>query len=195
MKLYAGEFVAVIGASGSGKTSLINIIANKLYTRTYSGEVKILGKKSGPWIKHEIGYVTQEDVLNPYDTAREAIKFVADMRLPTLNNDILIDRIMQGLGLSHVKDVPVGAGAGSNGFDSAQTKKGLSGGERKRVSIGRELVAGSKFLLLDECTSGLDINTANNIIKLLHDLSRKPYDCFINPMSTGQRLTVFTSIH
>ena len=99
------------------------------------------------------------------------------------------------MGLSHVKDVPVGAGAGSNGFDSAQTKKGLSGGERKRVSIGRELVAGSKFLLLDECTSGLDINTANNIIKLLYDLSRKPYDCFINPMSTGQRLTVFTSIH
>lgn len=48
----------MIGASGSGKTSLINIIANKLYTRTYSGEVKILGKKSGPWIKHEIGYVT-----------------------------------------------------------------------------------------------------------------------------------------
>ena len=92
---------------------------------------------------------------------------------------------MEGVGLATVADSITGVAGGTSGMSAGFAKTGISGGERRRVSIGRELISGAKILLLDECTSGLDIHTANTIIKLLYDLTRRSYDSFLNPNSTA----------
>lgn len=194
LEVRPGELVAVIGASGCGKTSLLNLIANRVYTRTYEGEIKLLGKPVGPWAKAALGYVAQEDTLHPLDTPAEAVSFVAACRLPGVQHGGLVDSIIEGVQLGHVRDSRIGT-AGGQGFDAGFVKEGLSGGERRRVSIGRELVTGAKLLLLDECTSGLDVHTANSVIELLHSLTRQPYDRFVNAASAAQNLAVLCTIH
>lgn len=158
LQLHPGEFTAMIGPSGSGKTTLLNLMANRIYTKTYTGSITLDSVQVSPWVKNLIGYVQQEDVLYPFDTPREAIEFQAKMKLKSFDPS-LIDRVIGVLGLERVQNDLTGSAAGS-GFDNSTTKSGLSGGERRRVSIARELVTASKVLLLDECTSGLDVCTA-----------------------------------
>ncbi|KAH0573931.1 ABC transporter family protein [Spironucleus salmonicida] len=189
-----GEFVAIIGSSGCGKTSLINIVCNRLYTKTFSGEVRFNGKRVGPWIKRRLGYVQQEDILGAEETVFEAVKFVADLKLPGRHHEELTDRTLASLGLAHVRDSLIGAPAGQ-GFSAGANKSGISGGERRRTSIARQIVSGAEVLVLDECTSGLDVHTANQLIATLKGLSGRPYDQFTSPDSQRHGLTVLTTIH
>lgn len=110
-------------------------------------------------------YVMQDDILFSHFTVTEALTFAARLKLKTPEDeqDALVNEIIQDLGLYHIRDSQIGD----------VHRKVLSGGERKRTSIGVELISDPSLILLDEPTSGLDSFKARSICKLLNDLSRK----------------------
>lgn len=107
----------------------------------------------------------QDDVLFSHFTVVEALTFTARLKLttPIAEQDADVSRIIKELGLWHVKESQIGD----------VRRKILSGGERKRTSIGVELVSDPSLIMLDEPTSGLDSFKARSICKLLNDLARK----------------------
>ena len=132
--------------------------------------------KSPEQLRKLCGFVTQEDNLLPLLTVRETLMFMAKLRLRELGSEEIeerVERLMQELGLVHVADSFVGD----------EEKRGISGGERKRVSIGVEMIHDPPILLLDEPTSGLDSTSALQVIELL------------SSMATTKQRTVILSIH
>lgn len=198
--------MAIIGPSGSGKTSLINILANRIITKTYCGEVKLKGKQLGPWIKPYLGYVQQEDTLYATDTARETLQFTADLKLrgDSEMKKSIVDSVINSLNLSHVADQLMGAAAGQ-GFDASNVKTGLSGGERRRVSIANEIISSPRLLLLDECTSGLDTSTATMVVSTLRKIADSRYSKDVSrflesntdkdPKNRGDNIAVMATLH
>ena len=87
-------------------------MCNRLYTKTFSGQVSINGQHIGPWAKKVIGYVQQEDVLRATDTVSESIQFVADTRLPGQNHSGLVKKIVDALALTKVTNSIIGSAAG-----------------------------------------------------------------------------------
>jgi ABC-type multidrug transport system ATPase subunit len=113
---------------------------------------------------NQIAYVMQDDILLATFTPTEAFKFSADMRLKDLSEDEKMEKVnslIKLLGLEKCKDTKVG---------NAMIR-GISGGERKRTSIGVELLTNPSILFLDEPTTGLDSVTSLNVIELLKNLS------------------------
>ncbi|KAI1791502.1 ABC transporter [Ganoderma leucocontextum] len=164
-RVVPGEMMAILGPSGAGKTTLIEILAQK----HKSGEV--LGSVSYPGTggsRPRIGFVPQQDVLSPMLTVHEALLFAARLRLPESVPDsekqARVDDILDRLGITHIRNARIGDGE----------KRGISGGEMRRVSIGLELVARPDVLLLDEPTSGLDSVSAAKVAKVLHALAHDP---------------------
>ncbi|PIL30681.1 ATP-binding cassette transporter [Ganoderma sinense ZZ0214-1] len=164
-RVVPGEMMAILGPSGAGKTTLIEILAQK----HKSGEV--LGSVSYPGTgnrRPRIGFVPQQDVLPPMLTVHEALLFAARLRLPEgvpdSEKQARVDDILDRLGIAHLRNVRIGDGE----------KRGISGGEMRRVSIGLELVAKPDILLLDEPTSGLDSVSAAKVAKVLHALAHDP---------------------
>jgi ABC-type multidrug transport system ATPase subunit len=155
----SGEIVAILGSSGAGKTSLLNILAGRAINGKIEGTVKLNGRKRPVNWPEVIGYVEQEDLLTENQTVQELIQFSAHLRLPASTEKESIDQnvrnITSELGLTGCKNNIIGD----------VSKRGISGGQRKRVSIGIELAAQPKVLFLDEPTTGLDSFTAQNIIE------------------------------
>ncbi|GLJ16215.1 hypothetical protein SUGI_0271500 [Cryptomeria japonica] len=155
-----GEILAMLGHSGSGKTSLLNVLGGRVDAK-FEGVVRINGKPFIKSMKRMIGFVSQDDVLYPSLTVRETLLYAALLRLPkTLSKhekQQQADSIIQQLGLSKCQNTVIG--------------EGMSGGERKRVSIGHEMLLNPSLLLLDEPTSGLDSTTAHKTICILHKLA------------------------
>ncbi|KAH9857541.1 hypothetical protein C2E23DRAFT_804715 [Lenzites betulinus] len=160
-----GEVMAILGPSGAGKTTLIEILAQKHKSGRVTGGVSFPGTGSR---KPRVGFVPQQDVLPPMLTVREALLFAARLRLPEgvtdAEKNARVDDIMERLGISHVRDVRIGDGE----------KRGISGGEMRRVTIGLELVSKPDVLLLDEPTSGLDSVSAKKVANVLHALAHDP---------------------
>ncbi|PQE26905.1 ATP-binding cassette sub-family G member 2 protein [Rutstroemia sp. NJR-2017a BVV2] len=161
----AGSLWGVMGASGAGKSTFVNVLMGK--TKNTGGITKVNGV-AGNIAKYKkiIGYVPQDDIVLPELTVRENILHSARIRLPCTWSDSEIqnhvDILIACLQLAHVKDSLVGSTAAPV----------ISGGQRKRVSIGMELAAAPMALFLDEPTSGLDATAANSIMKTLKALSR-----------------------
>lgn len=162
--MHSGSFWAVMGGSGAGKSTFLNVLMGK--TRHTSGLVLVNGhqEKMNKY-KKLIGYVPQDDIVLPELTVRENILHSARIRLPSSWKDDQIqehvDTLIACLGLSHVSDSLVG-----------DTRKPvISGGQRKRVSIGLELAAAPMALFLDEPTSGLDATSAASVMGLLRSIS------------------------
>lgn len=154
-----------MGGSGAGKSTFVNVLMGK--RPTTSGETKVNGVAGQiKTYKKIIGYVPQDDILLAELTVRENILHSARIRLPSTWSDSDIQRhvdiLLRCLKLDHVKDNIVGTVG----------KPGVSGGQRKRVSIGMELAAAPMALFLDEPTSGLDATAASSIMELLKALSR-----------------------
>ena len=109
--------------------------------------------------------MSQQDVLPPTLTVYEALLFAAELRIPEnvplTEKHARVEDVIDKLGLAAVRDVRIGDGE----------KRGISGGEMRRVSIGLELVARPDVLLLDEPTSGLDSVSAAKVTKVLHALA------------------------
>ncbi|PWN47251.1 hypothetical protein IE53DRAFT_260034 [Violaceomyces palustris] len=168
-KVERGEMVGLLGASGAGKTTLLNILSARLdSTGELSGQVLFQGSQRDPesW-KRTVGFVEQDDVLIPCFTVHETLDYSARLRLDSsISNEEKRQRVedtLDMLRLEKCRDTRIGNGA----------TRGVSGGERKRTSIGVELVSDVSLLLLDEPTSGLDSFAATNVVSNLKLVATK----------------------
>ncbi|KAF5891413.1 ATP-binding cassette sub-family G member 2-like, partial [Clarias magur] len=159
---------AIMGATGSGKTSLLDVIAGRKDPRGLrSGRVLLDNKLVTSDLRLISAYVVQDDILMGTLSVQENLMFSAHLRLPrhqhsTADKQRKVASVIRELGLEDCTDTKIGT----------EFLRGVSGGERKRCSIGMELVTSPSLLFLDEPTTGLDSNTANSIMALLHRLSR-----------------------
>ncbi|XP_034532463.1 broad substrate specificity ATP-binding cassette transporter ABCG2-like [Notolabrus celidotus] len=152
---------AIMGATGSGKSSFLDVLAARKDPAGLWGEVLIDGAPQPPNFKCLSGYVVQDDVVMGTLTVRENFSFSAALRLPESvsqeEKEKKVNRLIKELGLGRVADSRVGT----------QLIRGISGGERKRTNIGMELIIDPSVLFLDEPTTGLDASTANSVLLLL----------------------------
>ncbi|XP_017696858.1 ABC transporter G family member 25 [Phoenix dactylifera] len=161
-----GEILAVLGPSGSGKSTLLSVIAGRLQGK-HSGVVLANGRRLAKPALRRTGFVAQDDLLYPHLTVRETLVFCAMLRLPrtvaAAEKVAAAEAVVAELGLGKCADTVVG-----NAF-----VRGISGGERKRVSIAHEMLVNPSLLVLDEPTSGLDSTAAYRLVATLAGLARK----------------------
>ena len=161
--------LAIMGSSGSGKTSLLSIISNRIASQpglSINGEVTlnkvpIRSFSSTQYIK----YVVQEDDLFATQSVRECLQFSARLKIPHFSTEQVNERVNEII--NHLKLEKVA----DNLIGNSMTR-GLSGGEKRRVSIGNELISYPTVLILDEPTSGLDSITAESVIQLLQNQAK-----------------------
>jgi len=162
-----GEILAIMGSSGAGKTSLLNILAGRTTSSSYQSVNGSIYANGVPTNQVPFGdfsaYVTQQDILLPVLTPQEAITFSAKLRCKESDVSEKVQRILSDLKLERIAHNKIGS----------VEQKGISGGERKRVCIAVELVSDPSVLFLDEPTSGLDAYTAEILFKLLIKQARK----------------------
>ncbi|CAM9234045.1 unnamed protein product [Chrysoparadoxa australica] len=179
--IFGGQLVALIGPSGAGKTSLLDILANRVTNcsagKSVQGEVRLNGKlMDHDTFTSHCAYVPQEDRLWSALTVTESMVFAAQMYRPEMaaaDIDAMVETTITELGLVEAKDTKVGN----------VLLKGLSGGQKRRLSIGIELMARREVLFLDEPTSGLDAASASQIMALLKKLA------------DSKQMIIVTSIH
>lgn len=162
-----GEVLAFMGPSGSGKTSLLTIIGGRAQSMMRKeGDVTFNGAPPNKNMKRSMGFVMQDDLMYESLTVFETLFYAAQLRLPrkmTLaEKRERVNTVITALGLNSCKDTIIG------GF----FRKGISGGERKRASVGHELLINPSILLLDEPTSGLDSTTAMHLLTSLRKLAQ-----------------------
>ncbi|KWU44583.1 ABC transporter [Rhodotorula sp. JG-1b] len=192
-----GSFVSILGPSGAGKSTLVDLLAGVRKVGTRTGSIDFV--ESVPTSEDEtkqghvasfpgsdrirVGYVDQTDLLPEMSTVREAVMFAADLKLGENSKELKRERVftvLSQLGLVDVADTRIGSPEDSG-------KRGISGGERRRVSIARELVAQPAILIADEPTSGLDSTSALRILTALKALT--------TPEAGRRPTTVITTIH
>ncbi|KAK0202104.1 P-loop containing nucleoside triphosphate hydrolase protein [Desarmillaria ectypa] len=162
------SLTGIIGSSGSGKTTLLNVLSRRMHTSNLAIHGHILYSNSPSISSITHAYVTQTDILLPTLTVRETLMYAADLRLPasiTGEKRIrLVEETILELGLKECANTPVG-----DGF----RRKGCSGGERRRVSLGVQLLGNPSVLFLDEPTTGLDATSAFQLVKTLQSMAKK----------------------
>ena len=167
-----GKINVIMGPSGSGKTSLLRSLSRKLrggFSTSYEtlGAITLNGvPASTGMLKSIISFVPQDDDgLMPALTVRETLRYAAGIRLPPyMSKEEKVQRaedLIIQMGLGHCADHFVGG----------KSKKGISGGEKRRVSIAIQILADPLVLLLDEPTSGLDVWTASSVLDVLRALA------------------------
>ncbi|KAF9601071.1 hypothetical protein IFM89_025537 [Coptis chinensis] len=160
-----GEILALMGPSGSGKTTLLKILGGRLHENV-KGTVTYNDIPYNPALKRRIGFVMQDDLLFPQLTVEETLLFAAFLRLPSNMSKqqkyTRVDTIVKELGLERCRQTRIGGAF----------VKGISGGERKRTSIGYEILVDPSLLLLDEPTSGLDSTSANRLLRILQGITK-----------------------
>lgn len=166
LTIYPSEFVGLMGPSGAGKTTLMNAMNG--YTPPSRGAVVLNGidlyANYGQFCGH-LGYVPQNDIMHGDLTVGQALTYTARLRLPKdfSRADIRerVRTVLGELGLEAVENVLIG---------SAE-KKGISGGQRKRVNLAMELLTDPSVLFLDEPTSGLSSEDTLMVMRLLRKLA------------------------
>ncbi|KAG2373890.1 hypothetical protein C9374_011775 [Naegleria lovaniensis] len=164
-----GSVTAIMGPSGAGKSSLLDILAGRCKTGDVRGELLVNDKPIDyAQYKRMAGYVSQQDDhLMGTMTVFESIMFSAELRLPDAipyaEKKRRVEQVMEELGISHIRDRKIG--------DSMT--RGISGGEKRRVSIACELVISPQILYCDEPTSGLDSYHAVSVMKIICELATK----------------------
>lgn len=178
-----GQVFAVMGPSGSGKTSLLNSLAGRtpILPRGASllGEIGIgaLGEALVPISSLDlpamIAYVEQDDALFALSTVRETLAMIARLRLPDASDrDSRVEWTLAQLGLTPVADTVVGS--------DMPGQRGVSGGERKRVNIGCELLHQPRLIFVDEPTSGLDSFQAMSVMQTLKGLAKQGHTVVVS---------------
>ncbi|XP_057426553.1 putative white-brown complex homolog protein 30 isoform X2 [Lotus japonicus] len=161
-KIMPGRVSAVMGPSGAGKTTFLSALAGKARGCLMSGSILINGKpESIHCYQKIIGYVPQDDIVHGNLTVEENLRFSARCRLsadmPKPDKVLIVERVIESLGLQAVRDSLVGT----------VEKRGISGGQRKRVNVGLEMVMEPSLLILDEPTTGLDSASSTLLLKAL----------------------------
>ncbi|CAN1238112.1 ABC transporter G family member 24 [Linum grandiflorum] len=161
-KIKPGRITAVMGPSGAGKTTFLSALAGKAIGCRISGMILINGKpQSIHSYKRIIGFVPQDDIVHGNLTVEENLWFSAHCRLsaslPKAEKVLIVERAIESLGLQGVRNSVVGT----------VEKRGISGGQRKRVNVGLEMVMEPSLLLLDEPTSGLDSASSQLLLRAL----------------------------
>ncbi|XP_074303484.1 ABC transporter G family member 28 isoform X2 [Silene latifolia] len=161
-KISPGRVSAVMGPSGAGKTTFLSALAGKATGCRKSGMILINGKaESTNSYKKIIGFVPQDDIVHGNLTVEENLWFSARCRLSAALSKaekvLVLERVIESLGLQGVRDSLVGT----------LEKRGISGGQRKRVNVGLEMVMEPSLLILDEPTSGLDSSSSLLLLKAL----------------------------
>ncbi|RZC76969.1 hypothetical protein C5167_001143 [Papaver somniferum] len=161
-KIMPGRVSAVMGPSGAGKTTFLNALAGKATGCKKTGLILINGNdESIHSYKKIIGFVPQDDIVHGNLTVEENLMFSAKCRLsadmPKADKVLIIERVIDSLGLQHVRGSLVGT----------IENRGISGGQRKRVNVGLEMVMEPSLLILDEPTSGLDSSSSQLLLRAL----------------------------
>ena len=163
----SGSLTAIIGSSGSGKTSVLNTLSNRVAggrlrtigSVTYNGRSQLSSIRSA--------YVMQQDVLLPTLTVREILRYAAELRLPppttTEEREKIVQNVILELGLKECADTRIGN----------NVHKGCSGGEKRRTSLAVQMLSNPSVLFCDEVTTGLDAATAFQLVATLKALAVK----------------------
>ncbi|CAM0872596.1 unnamed protein product [Alopecurus aequalis] len=162
-----GEIMAVLGASGSGKSTLIDALANRIRKESLHGSVTLNGESmDNNLLKVISAYVMQDDLLYPMLTVEETLMFSAEFRLPrslpAKEKKKRVQALIDQLGLRNAANTIIGD----------EGHRGVSGGERRRVSIGVDIIHDPIVLFLDEPTSGLDSTSAFMVVKVLQRIAQ-----------------------
>jgi ABC transport system ATP-binding/permease protein len=155
-----GQFVALVGGSGAGKSTLMRTLLG--IEKITKGAVQINGEdlqKNFNLYRTQIGYVPQDDIIHRELTVAEVLTYAAKLRLPPdIQLQPVVEQALESIKMTHRRHALV---------------SDLSGGQRKRVSIGVELLADPKLFFLDEPTSGLDPGLDKQMMQLLQDLAHQ----------------------
>ncbi|TMW64530.1 hypothetical protein Poli38472_011410 [Pythium oligandrum] len=195
-----GELTAVMGPSGCGKTTLLDILADRISFGHIDGSIDVNGvKRESESFRAVTSYVAQEESLLGSFTVLETLRMAAQLSLPNSVSDTEIEtkinNVTDDMGLRSCQDTIVGD----------LFRKGLSGGQKRRLSIAIELLSNPSILLLDEPTSGLDSSATYNVMKFIvklceqgktvictiHQPSSLVFDMFTNIMLLTRGRTVF----
>lgn len=176
--VHSGQVMAIMGASGAGKTTFLDILARKNKRGDATGGFFVNGRKvTNSDFRSVIGFVDQDDTMLPTLTVHETIMDSALLRLPRdmsyAAKEQRVDDVEKQLGIHHIRDQIIGSEEGSG--------RGISGGEKRRVGIACELVTSPSILFLDEPTSGLDAYNAFNVV-----------ECLVTLAKTYNRTVIFT---
>ncbi|KAL7684802.1 putative AAA+ ATPase domain, pigment precursor permease/Protein ATP-binding cassette sub-family G [Plasmopara halstedii] len=195
-----GEITAIMGPSGSGKTTLVDMLADRISSADVSGVIEVNGaKRDSKTFRVVTSYVAQDDTLLGSFTVIETMRMAARLSVPSSVTsheiEIRVENIMDAMGLSTARDTLVGD----------IFRKGLSGGQKRRLSIAIELLSDPSILILDEPTSGLDSSAAHNVMKFVlklcaegktvvctvHQPSSLVYEMFTNVIILSAGQTVY----
>mmetsp|Transcript_50454 Transcript_50454/g.117774 ORF Transcript_50454/g.117774 Transcript_50454/m.117774 type:complete len:703 (-) Transcript_50454:140-2248(-) len=170
-----GEIIALMGPSGCGKSTLLDMLADKK-TAPYSGDILYNGHERDPKMYSRVtSYVPQEDIMWAHATVRETIEFVEQLAgaYPShVSHEIRekrIESILRVLGLSKVADTKIGD----------QTVRGISGGQKRRVTLAKSFVSFAEIIFADEPTSGLSSTDAEICIKAMRYISHAAGTVFV----------------
>ncbi|KAF7319864.1 ABC transporter domain-containing protein [Mycena kentingensis (nom. inval.)] len=179
----AGQISAILGPSGAGKSTLLQLLANRKLNAgpnahfETSGELLYNGRPATSDVRNSVAFVEQEDDYHLSAlTVRETLRYAAILRLPAKMSKkrkiARAEEVLLMLGLKDCADVYVGG----------ELLKGISGGEKRRLSLAVQMISDPSILVVDEPTSGLDSFIANNVMQCLKEIA-----------ATGR--TVIVSIH
>jgi ABC-type multidrug transport system ATPase subunit len=165
----AGKLLAIMGPSGSGKTTLLNVLAGQLAASPrvrLTGSLTVNGRPFAK-SKHRVAYVRQEDLFFSQLTVRETLSLAAELQLPKTwkvkARERYVQELLYRLGLVTCADTIVGDAKA----------RGISGGEKKRLSIACELIASPSVIFADEPTTGLDAFQAERVMQTLRQLAQE----------------------
>ncbi|EGZ16360.1 hypothetical protein PHYSODRAFT_507730 [Phytophthora sojae] len=195
-----GELTAIMGPSGSGKTTLVDLLADRISSGDVAGLIEVNGtQRNTKTFRAVTSYVAQEDTLLGSFIVVETMRMAAKLNLPnTVTSheiEIRVENVMDAMGLGTARDTLVGD----------IFRKGLSGGQKRRLSIAIELLSNPSILILDEPTSGLDSSAAHNVMKFIvklceegktvvctiHQPSSLVYEMFTNVIVLSAGQTVY----
>ena len=163
----SGTVTAILGASGSGKTSMLNCLSHRIEGGRLRTSGRTLYNGNPNFSSMRSAYVMQQDVLLSTLTVRETLRYAAELRLPRSTTSTerkeVVEEVIMELGLKECANTRIGN----------STHKGCSGGEKRRTSLAVQMLANPSVLFLDEVTTGLDASTAFQLMKTLKNLARK----------------------